>query len=100
MGGSWRTSAALGANLLAEGVDRHQPAWALDIPEGPAIPCRRTLQLRRDRVDRALMLGGDQAAIRLDPCAITPGLVAQDVARLDHPALDEAAKRHARRLAL
>src|SRR5258707_10484144 len=92
-------STELAADLLAQPVDQHQLALALDMPEGPAVAGRRALQLGRDGMDRAAMLGRNEAAIGAHPGAPAPPRVDQHLARLQQAALDEAAERDARRLA-
>src|ERR1051325_7843518 len=92
--------AQLGPHKLAQAVDRQGLALALDIPEGPAVTGGCPLCQGPHRVDRAAVLGRDQAAIGPHPRLMPAGLGAQDFARTDEAPLDEVAERDARGLAL
>jgi len=65
------------------------------MPEGPAVAGRRPLHLRRDRVDRAAVLGGDQAAVGAHPRGPAPVGVAEDVPGVEKTVPDAAAARAA-----
>src|SRR3954463_13727940 len=88
-GDSWLTSESwliggcgrhLAPQLLAQAVDRQRLGLALDVPENPAVARRSPLPLGADRMDRAAMLGRDQAAIGADARLISPRLVDQHLA--------------------
>src|ERR1700675_4585981 len=65
-------SGQFGADLLAQPVDQDKLAAPLKMPERPAVPGRCTLHLGGDGVDRAAVLGGDQAAIGAHPRVEAP----------------------------
>src|SRR5205085_5124006 len=69
-----------GAQLLAEQVDRDEAAVALDMPERPTVAGRRALHAGADGVDRAAMLGRDQAAVRAHPRGEAAAAVDQHLA--------------------
>ena len=56
-----------GPQLLAQKIDRQQPAPLLETPKGPAVAGRRPLHGGADLVDRAAALFADQAAVGPDP---------------------------------
>src|SRR5437764_4029294 len=66
-----------GAQLLAEQVDRNEAAVTLDMPERPAVAGRGALEAGADRVDRAAMLGRDQAAVGANSRGKAPAAVDQ-----------------------
>ena len=51
------------AHLLAQHVDRHQRAFDLELPEGPAIAGIQPLHMRAHLMDRAGGIGAGQGAV-------------------------------------
>src|SRR5205823_9812840 len=85
----------LGADLLAQEVDRHALTLDLDMPEDPAVAGRRALDLGADMVDRAAGFRRDDGAVGAHPGGKAPTLVEQYSARADEAALDQRAERNA-----
>ena len=85
--------------LLPEQIDQDRPASPFHMPEGPAIASGRALHASGDGMNRAPMLGRDQAGIGAHPRPPAAARVDQDLARPDQPALDEGAERDARSVA-
>src|SRR5579864_2214847 len=80
-------------NLLAQRIDRDEIAFALDMPEFPAIAGRRALHFGRDLMDRALGVGGNHRAVGPDLRRPATARIDQNLARLQEAALDQRTER-------
>src|SRR6056297_2989822 len=85
-----------GADLLAQDVDRHGLAVALEAPVGPAVAAWRAFEGGADLMDRALDVIADQRAVGAHLGLVTPVHAQQFLARAQHAALDQLAEGHAR----
>src|SRR5689334_7235715 len=86
--------------LLPQGIERLQSAAALDVPEGPAVARRRTLERGADLVDRAGMAATRNRAVgahRGSPATLGVGEVRP---WRDHSAFHQEAEGDARLLPL
>src|SRR5215510_2808162 len=86
----------LTARRLAQRVDRHEPAFGLEVPEGPAVAGERALHMRADLVDRALRASNGNRAIRAHLSLVPRSRVVEHSAGRDQPKLDQSAERNAR----
>src|SRR5690606_5578777 len=86
----------LGADLLAQRVDRHHAALAAEMPIGPTVAGRRALQRGPDLMDRALHVIADQAAVGADLGLVAAVERVKLLARTQHAALDDLTEGHAR----
>src|SRR5689334_17784241 len=81
---------------LAQAVYRAGLAFALDVPEHPAVAARRVLQRLADAVDRARLSPAGDRAVGAHGRLPAPLLVEDLGARLEQAGLDQLAERNAR----
>ena len=95
-GGMGEISCAFGPDLLTQHVDRHRFAVTFKAPVGPAVAGRRVFQMRANLMDRAFDIVADQRSVctNLGLVALVHGI--KLLARAQHPAFDQLAKRDAR----